>query len=153
MSKRGGKKGRRGKKRRVTKKQTSYFTKRDHQVYGIVEKINGDYAQVKCSDGGRIRNAKIPGKFFKKVWLKPGDVLLCNVEIMGTSQKKCFIELYYEGEHVSRLKRDGELDFLNETAEHSEGNIVFDNDLATASSADLDDKMVEPCREIDYDEV
>ncbi len=42
---------------------------------------------------------------------------------------------------------------INKKELDSEGNIVFDNDLATASSVDLDDKMVEPRREIDYDAV
>lgn len=46
--------------------------------YGMVEKVLGDkIVSVKLNDG-TTRQAKIPGKFFKKVWLKNGSKVLIN---------------------------------------------------------------------------
>lgn len=49
--------------------------------YGIVEKIlGGNIISVKLNDN-TTKQARIPGRFFKKVWLKPGSKVLLNNDL------------------------------------------------------------------------
>lgn len=49
--------------------------------YGVVEKVFGDkYVSVKLNDG-TLKDAKIPGKFWKKVWVKNGTKVMINNEM------------------------------------------------------------------------
>lgn len=49
--------------------------------YGIVEKIlGGNIVSVKLNDN-TIKQARIPGKFLKKVWIKPGYKVLLNLDL------------------------------------------------------------------------
>lgn len=49
--------------------------------YGVVEKVFGDkYVSVKLNDG-TTKHVKIPGKFWKKVWVKNGTKVLVNNEM------------------------------------------------------------------------
>lgn len=49
--------------------------------YGIVEKImGGNIVSVKLNDN-TTKMAKIPGKFFKKVWMRAGTKVLLNLDL------------------------------------------------------------------------
>jgi initiation factor 1A len=49
--------------------------------YGLVEKIlGGNLISVKLNDN-TVRQAKIPGKFYKKVWIKTGSKVLLNNDL------------------------------------------------------------------------
>jgi len=49
---------------------------REPEVLGIVEAmVGGDKMRVKCDDG-LIRLVRIPGRMRKKVWTRPGDLIL-----------------------------------------------------------------------------
>jgi len=49
---------------------------REPEVLGIVEMmVGGDKMRVKCDDG-LTRTVRIPGKLRKKVWTRPGDLIL-----------------------------------------------------------------------------
>ncbi len=62
--------------------------------YGIVEKVLGhNIISVKLNDN-TTRQARIPGKFFKKVWLKSGSKVLLNndfevVHVIRDTDIKC----------------------------------------------------------------
>lgn len=46
------------------------------EVLGVVEQmVGGDRMQVKCDDG-KTRICRIPGKLRKRVWIRPGDLVL-----------------------------------------------------------------------------
>nr|QBK88744.1 MAG: translation initiation factor [Mimivirus LCMiAC01] len=148
-NKRGGKRSRRYKKQTI-KQKINFIEKDDNQVYAIVlKKMGGSRLQVKCSDGGKVRSAVIPGKFRKRIWINPGDILLCNIVIMGTRTNSCYIELKYDEESVSRLKRNGELDFIGDGTNNG-SNIEFSNDVFSTNASDNKEKIVEP---IDFDSV
>ena len=40
--------------------------------------------------------------------MNQGDILLCNVEIMGESTNSCYIELKYDGDSIKSLKKKDE---------------------------------------------
>ena len=49
---------------------------RHSEVLGVVEQmVGGDKLKVKCDDGNE-RLCRIPGKLRKRVWIKPGDLVL-----------------------------------------------------------------------------
>jgi translation initiation factor 1A len=46
------------------------------EVLGIVEMmVGGDKMKVRCDDGN-VRICRIPGKLRKRVWIRPGDLVL-----------------------------------------------------------------------------
>lgn len=46
------------------------------ELLGVVEEmLGGDRLRVKCDDGNE-RICRIPGKLRKRVWIKPGDLVL-----------------------------------------------------------------------------
>ena len=49
---------------------------RDNQVYGLViMMMGGDKMKVQCEDG-KERLVRIPGKLRKRMWVRPGDLIL-----------------------------------------------------------------------------
>jgi translation initiation factor 1A len=80
-----------------------------NQVYSIVKKKpGGSRIALECSDG-KERSGIIPGKFFKKIWMNVGDVLLCELDIGNDSQ--CYITHKYSVKDASILKSQGKITF------------------------------------------
>lgn len=78
----------------------------ENQVIGIVEKrLGGNKMQVRCFDG-HIRVGRIPGKFKKKLWVRPGDVVLCE-KWEYQAEEKCDIIHKYSPAAVEKLKEKG----------------------------------------------
>lgn len=110
---RGGKKHKRGKKNRDIdtdnqKGKVNYAT--DNQVYALVKKrYGGRRIDVECSDG-KNRSAIIPGKMWKRVWMNPDDVLLCDLEATG-DEGECYILQKYTPKEISILKSQNRITF------------------------------------------
>jgi translation initiation factor 1A len=82
----------------------------EDQLYAIVDgKDGGSRLSVTCSDGEK-RSARIPGKFFKRVWFNKGDVVLCNINIDG-ADKVCEIEHKYTNRDAMTLKNQKLISF------------------------------------------
>ena len=60
---------------------------RDNQIYGIVEMMmGGDKMKVQCDDG-KERLVRIPGKLRKRMWVRPGDLILVEPWTVMTDRR------------------------------------------------------------------
>ena len=110
-----GGKGKGGKKHKKRKKGNEFTNKRElvtkskDQEYGKVTKMLGNCRlNAKCTDFV-LRNCMIRGKFRKRVWIKPDDIIL--VEKDPFQKDKGMIVLKYFPEECKRLEKMGELVF------------------------------------------
>ncbi len=87
-------------------KEVRVILPKENQVIGIVEKrLGGNKMQVECLDGN-TRVARVPGRFKKKLWVRPGDVVLLEKwEFEG--DKKADIIYKYSHAAVEKLKEMG----------------------------------------------
>jgi len=106
------------------------------QVYAVVQKkLGGTHLQVLCSDG-KIRQAIIPGKFRKRVWMNPNDVLLCTLDAVGKDDV-CGIDHKYFPNDVATLRSQGLITFENDYKDDGDEISEFtfdDNGSASAKS-------------------
>ena len=129
----GGKKKTRGKKIRIRKNRNLILKDKSSegsQLYGVVSKRLGGkpaYILVTCEDGVD-RKCVVRGKFTKKVWMNPDDIVLINYN-KDNDNLKGEIETKYSPQEVSKLKRMGELFALKlkNNEQNEDDNIVFGN--------------------------
>jgi translation initiation factor 1A len=139
---RGGKKHKRGKKNRGNdtdnhKGKVNYAT--DNQVYALVKKrYGGRRIDVECSDG-KNRSAIIPGKMWKRVWMNPDDVLLCDLDATG-DDAECYILQKYTPKEISILKAQGKITFdVGDLDDGYEFDDLGDLDIEPQQNADKRD--------------
>jgi translation initiation factor 1A len=76
------------------------------EVLGIVEMmVGGDKMRVKCDDG-LMRVVRIPGRLRKKVWTRPGDLILVEPWKLQKDTRGDLI-FRYTGTQASWMKRKG----------------------------------------------
>lgn len=81
----------------------------ENQVYASVKaKSGGSRLLVECSDGQK-RSAIIPGKFYKKVWMNVGDIILC--ELKDADINSCYVIYKYTPKEANVLKSQGHINF------------------------------------------
>jgi len=79
---------------------------KENEVIGIVEKrLGGNKMQVECFDGN-TRVCRIPGRFKRSLWIRPGDVVLVEKWEIGGEEKGDIIYKYSPAE-VEKLKELG----------------------------------------------
>lgn len=126
----GGKHHKKNKKHRFEddKKNKKIIYAENNQIYGIVKKkLGGNRLIVDCSDG-KERSAIIPGKFFKKIWINPGDILLCDLNI-NDNNTQCYILEKYTSKDAKFLKSQGEFNFeVNDDAVDNDSDLVINDD-------------------------
>jgi translation initiation factor 1A len=77
------------------------------EVIGTVEqRLGGNKMFVVCLDG-KTRNCRVPGRLKRKLWLRPGDVVI--VEPWELDKDKGDIILKYKPNQIEWLKRKGYL--------------------------------------------
>ena len=110
QNKRGGKKFKRGKNKHQQTDKVKLIYAEDGQTYAIVKKRDGgSRLSVECSDG-KIRSGIIPGKFRKRLWMYPGDVILVSLNI-NASDNSCTIDHKYNPAEASVLRSHGIISF------------------------------------------
>lgn len=78
------------------------------QLIGIVEERHGgNKMKVSCLDG-KERNCRVPGRLKRKLWLRPGDVVM--IEPWELDKSKADIILKYKPAQIEWLKRNGYLE-------------------------------------------
>jgi translation initiation factor 1A len=116
------KKGKKGKGKTSGKRTETPHADSPGLIYASVKrKLGGDRIEVECNDS-QIRQAIIPGSFYKRVWVNPGDVLLVQINEMKTSD--CFILYKYDINEIHYMKTQGSLKFEVNTADGID-DIVF----------------------------
>ena len=77
------------------------------ETIGTVEqRLGGNKMFVVCLDG-KTRNCRVPGRLKRKLWLRPGDVVI--VQPWELDKEKGDIILKYKPNQVEWLKRKGYL--------------------------------------------
>ena len=78
------------------------------EVIGVVEqRLGGNKMFVACLDG-KTRNCRVPGRLKRKLWLRPGDVVI--VEPWELDKEKGDIILKYKPNQIEWLKKKGYLE-------------------------------------------
>lgn len=82
------------------------------EVIGIIEQRHGgNKMKVNCLDG-KNRNCRVPGRLKRKLWLRPGDVVI--VQPWELDNAKGDILLKYHSNQIEWLKRNGRLETKND---------------------------------------
>lgn len=80
---------------------------RGEEVIGIIEeRLGGNKMKVKCLDG-KTRNSRVPGRLKRRLWLRPGDVVL--IEPWELDKSKGDVIFKYPSNQIEWLKRNGYL--------------------------------------------
>ena len=80
---------------------------RGEEVIGTVEqRLGRNKMFVNCLDG-KTRNCRVPGRLKRKLWLRPGDVVM--VEPWELDKNKGDIILKYKPNQIEWLKKKGYL--------------------------------------------
>jgi len=78
---------------------------RDGQKVGIVvQRLGGNRMEINCDDG-KTRNCRVPGRFKRAFWLRPGDFVL--VEVWPDDDYKGDIVFQYKKGDVNQLRKRG----------------------------------------------
>ncbi|MCK9595698.1 translation initiation factor eIF-1A [Candidatus Pacearchaeota archaeon] len=77
------------------------------EVIGVIEqRLGGNKMMVNCLDG-KNRNCRVPGRLKRKLWLRPGDVVI--VEPWELDKNKGDVILKYKPNQIEWLKKKGYL--------------------------------------------
>lgn len=78
------------------------------EVMGVVEeRVGGNKMMISCMDG-KTRNCRVPGRLKRRLWLRPGDVVI--VEPWELDKDKADIIFKYTPNQVNWLKKNGYLE-------------------------------------------
>ena len=85
---------------------------KDREVIGIIEqRLGGNKMMISCTDG-KERNCRVPGRLKRKLWLRPGDVVI--IAPWELDDKKGDVLLKYKPNQVAWLKKNGYLETEDE---------------------------------------
>ncbi len=115
---------RKGDIERADNKETIYAS--------VIRRLGGSRVEVKCNDK-IVRQGIIPGAFYRRVWLNPGDVLL--VQISPLKPTECYVLYKYLNDEIQILRSTETLTFDVSLTNESDGeDDMFD--LADDNSDD-----------------
>lgn len=77
----------------------------------VVQRLGGNRMEVKSTDG-KSRNCRVPGRFKRKFWLRPGDYVL--IAPWPDDDNKADIVFQYKKTQALQLKKKGFLDGFEE---------------------------------------
>lgn len=77
----------------------------------IVQRLGGNRMDVLATDG-KTRNCRVPGRYKRRLWLRPGDIVII-VPWDDDDSKGDVIFKYHKGQE-NQLKKKGILDNLKE---------------------------------------
>ena len=81
---------------------------KNREVIGIIEqRLGGKRMLVSCVDG-KSRNCRVPGRLKRRLWLRPGDVVI--IEPWELDDEKGDVLLKYKPNQVAWLRREGHLE-------------------------------------------
>ena len=81
---------------------------RGEEVLGIIEqRLGGNKVLVNCLDG-KTRNCRVPGRLKRKLWLRPGDVVI--IQPWELDKDKGDVIFKYRPNQVAWLKKNNYLE-------------------------------------------
>ncbi|MBS3070894.1 translation initiation factor eIF-1A [Candidatus Pacearchaeota archaeon] len=81
---------------------------RKGEVIGIIEqRLGGNKMMVRCLDG-KNRNCRVPGRLKRKLWLRPGDVVI--IEMWELDYEKGDVIFKYRPNQIEWLKKNNYLE-------------------------------------------
>ncbi len=84
-------------------------TKRRGEILGVIEMmLGGDRVRAKCDDGNE-RICRIPGRLRKRVWMRPGDLILVRPWVVQSDERADIIYRYTRTQ-ANWLKRKGRIE-------------------------------------------
>ena len=78
----------------------------------VIQRLGGNRMEVKCTDG-KTRNSRVPGRFKRRFWLRPGDFVIVKPWEFDDDKADVIFQ-YRKGPAVSQLKKRGLLDNLKD---------------------------------------
>lgn len=94
-----------------TSEQPSYSRVREprgKQKIGIItQRLGGNRMQVKLADGSEV-NCRVPGRFKRSMWLRPGDAVM--IEPWDLDSSKADVVYKYNSGEIIQLRKRGLLD-------------------------------------------
>jgi translation initiation factor 1A len=117
--------------------------KEDLQEYVLMTKMLGDRRIMVTLPDTSETMAVIPGRFRKRVWMKPGDVLLASYR--DFQENKLDIVYKYNTDEIRKLVNQAEIppffqDMAMAEAENNDSGFTFDNTNGDKSSDDNEDE-------------
>lgn len=92
--------------------------KKDLEMFGVVIQLMGvNNISVMCEDG-KERVCRIPGKMFKHIWIKQGDLVI--VKLWDFQPTKGDVVWRYLGFQVNALEKRGLLTEMNKFAQSTQ---------------------------------
>jgi len=86
---------------------------RGNQVIGVLDRrLGGSRSYVKCMDG-KTRVCRIPGRLKRRLWVRPGDIVLVEPWELDADEKGDIIFKYTKAQ-INLLNRRGLLKSLDE---------------------------------------
>jgi translation initiation factor 1A len=83
--------------------------KRRELIGFVVQRYGGNRMEIQSSDGKK-RNCRVPGRFKRDLWLRPGDYVL--IEPWEDDDEKGDIIYKYNAGAINQLRKRGLLDSL-----------------------------------------
>jgi translation initiation factor 1A len=85
---------------------------RDRELIGVIlRRLGGNRMEVKATDG-KIRNCRVPGRYKRRLWLRPKDIVL--IVPWEDDDNKGDVIYKYRGSSLNQLRKKGILDKLKE---------------------------------------
>ena len=86
---------------------------RGNQVIGLLDqRVGGSRSIVRCLDG-KTRNCRIPGRLKRRLWVRPGDIILVEPWELNPDERGDIVFKYTKSQ-VNLLRKKGMLDSLDE---------------------------------------
>ena len=83
------------------------------QVIGILDqRLGGSRSFVRCMDG-KTRNCRIPGRLKRRLWVRPGNIVLVEPWELNQDKKGDIVYKYTKAQ-INLLRRKGFLKSLDE---------------------------------------
>lgn len=85
---------------------------RDRELIGVIlQRLGGNRMDVKGTDG-KVRNCRVPGRYRRRLWLRPKDIIL--IVPWEYDDSKADVIYKYPPAAVNQLKKSGKLDSLDD---------------------------------------
>ena|SRR3989344_5176609 len=78
---------------------------RNTELVGVVvQRLGGNKMEIKATDG-KTRNCRVPGRYRRTMWLRPGNFVL--IQPWPDDNSRADVIFQYKPNHVSQLRKRG----------------------------------------------